>query len=51
VYPRFGPTHDWDVAAGDCVWRDATASGRRPSPIRYNSETLLNDGFVVGVGA
>ncbi len=51
VYPRFGPTHDWDVAAGDCVWRDAAAEGRRASPIRYNGPDLLNHGFVVGVTA
>ncbi len=48
-YPRFGPTHDWDVAAGDCVWRNATASGQRPSPIVYNTPDLLNPGFVIGV--
>ncbi len=51
VYPRFGPTHDWDVAAGDCVWRDAADEGRRPSPIAYNGPDLRNAGFIVGVGA
>lgn len=49
LYPRFGPTHDWDVAAGDCVWRNATASGQRPSTLVYNTEKLLNPGFVIGV--
>ena len=49
VYPRFGPTHDWDVAAGDCVWRNASAHGERPSPIVYNTPDLLNPGFVIGV--
>jgi 3'(2'), 5'-bisphosphate nucleotidase len=49
LYPRFGPTHDWDVAAGDCVWRNAIADGQRPSPIVYNTENLLNPGFVIGV--
>ena len=49
VYPRFGPTMEWDVAAGDCVWRQAAASGERPSPLVYNTPTLKNSGFVVGV--
>jgi 3'(2'), 5'-bisphosphate nucleotidase len=48
-YPRFGPTHDWDVAAGDCVWRNAILEGQRPSPIVYNTADLLNPGFVIGV--
>ncbi len=48
-YPRFGPTHDWDVAAGDCVWRNAVASGQRASSIVYNTPELLNPGFVIGV--
>lgn len=48
-YPRFGPTHDWDVAAGDCVWRNAILEGQRPSPIVYNTPDLLNPGFVIGV--
>ena len=49
VYPRLGPTSEWDVAAGDCVWRNAVEVGRRPSPLRYNTPTLLNKGFVIGV--
>jgi 3'(2'), 5'-bisphosphate nucleotidase len=49
LYPRFGPTHDWDVAAGDCVWRNAAESGQRPSSIVYNTPELLNPGFVIGV--
>ncbi|HEY2805818.1 MAG TPA: 3'(2'),5'-bisphosphate nucleotidase CysQ [Gemmatimonadales bacterium] len=50
-YPRFGPTHDWDVAAGDCVWRNAVPEGaaERASPIVYNTPDLLNPGFVIGV--
>ena len=49
LYPRFGPTHDWDVAAGDCVWRNAAMTGQRPSSIVYNTPELLNPGFVIGV--
>ena len=50
-YPRFGPTMEWDVAAGDCVWRNAAAGGERPSPLVYNTPTLRNDGFVIGEAA
>ena len=49
VYPRFGPTHDWDVAAGDAVWRYASRGEPRPSTIVYNTPDLLNPGFVIGV--
>lgn len=51
LYPRFGPTMEWDVAAGDCVWRQAAASGERTSPLVYNTPALKNSGFVVGVAA
>lgn len=48
-YIRLGPTMEWDVAAGDCVFRWATRSGTpHPSPLTYNKPTLKNDGFVVG---
>jgi len=48
-YPRLGPTWEWDTAAGDCVWRDSSATGRRASPLRYNTPTLKNPSFVIGV--
>ena len=47
-YPRFGPTMEWDVAAGDCVWRYASPNGERPSPLAYNTPALRNSGFVIG---
>lgn len=47
-YPRFGPTMEWDVAAGDCVYRNASSHGERPSPLRYNTADLRNTGFVIG---
>jgi len=50
-YPRFGPTMEWDVAAGDCVYRNASANGERPSPLVYNTPTLRNGPFVIGVTA
>lgn len=48
VYVRLGPTMEWDVAAGDAVWRWASDGAPHPSPFTYNSRTLRNDGFVVG---
>jgi 3'(2'), 5'-bisphosphate nucleotidase len=48
LYPRFGPTMEWDVAAGDCIWRDAALTGRNPSPLRYNTPDLRNASFVIG---
>ena len=51
LYPRFGRTHEWDVAAGDCIWRYAARQGERPSPLTYNTPSLTNDGFVIGVAA
>jgi len=47
-YPRLGPTWEWDTAAGDCVWRDSVAEGRRASPLRYNTPELKNPSFVIG---
>lgn len=50
VYPRLGPTMEWDTAAADAVAREA---GRRVldwetrEPLRYNKENLLNPWFVV----
>lgn len=49
VYLRFGPTSEWDTAAGQCVLEQA--GGRVLSlsgdPFTYNRrETLLNDDFI-----
>jgi len=50
VYPRFGPTSEWDTAAGQCVLEAAggqllaAGSGK---PFRYNQrESLLNGDFI-----
>jgi 3'(2'), 5'-bisphosphate nucleotidase len=49
LYPRFGRTMEWDVAAGDCVYRHSSADGReRPSPLTYNQPTLSSPEFVIG---
>jgi 3'(2'), 5'-bisphosphate nucleotidase len=49
IYPRLGPTMEWDVAAGDCVYRQSGRSGERLSPLRYNKPDLRNTSFVIGL--
>ena len=48
VYPRLGPTMEWDTGAGDAVFRYSSKNGTRYSPIVYNKENMLNDGFIIG---
>jgi len=49
IYPRFGPTMEWDSAAGDCVFRHSGREGERPSPLHYNTRDLRNPPFVMGL--
>jgi 3'(2'), 5'-bisphosphate nucleotidase len=49
VYPRLGPTMEWDVAAGDCIFRQSGRQGERPSPLTYNKPDLRNASFVIGL--
>ena len=49
LYPRLGPTMEWDVGAGDCVFRHSAAGDPHPSPLAYNKESLLNGRFVLGL--
>lgn len=50
VYPRFGPTMEWDTGAAHAV---ATAAGKQVlnaetrEPLDYNKENLLNPFFIV----
>lgn len=49
LYPRMGPTMEWDVAAGDCVFRNSAPDGHeRRSPLTYNKADLRNGPFVLG---
>jgi len=48
VYPRLGPTMEWDTGAGDAVFRYSSRQGSRISPITYNKKNMLNDGFIIG---
>jgi 3'(2'), 5'-bisphosphate nucleotidase len=49
IYPRFGPTMEWDTAAADAIVR---AAGRRVTKhdsdedLPYNKENLLNGWFI-----
>jgi 3'(2'), 5'-bisphosphate nucleotidase len=49
LYPRFGPTSEWDTAAGQCLVEAVGGAvldleGR---PLRYNQrDTLLNGDFI-----
>lgn len=49
LYPRMGPTMEWDVAAGDCVYRNSAREGQHDSPLTYNKPSLKNDGFIIGL--
>jgi 3'(2'), 5'-bisphosphate nucleotidase len=48
VYPRNGPTMEWDTAAGQCILEEAGGSVTdiEGNAIRYNKQVLLNSGFV-----
>lgn len=49
LYPRLGPTMEWDTAAGQAVVEAAggTVCGLDGIPLRYNKQNLLNQFFVV----
>lgn len=49
IYPRLGATMEWDVAAGDCVYRQSGRNGERTSPLTYNKPDLRNPSFVIGL--
>ena len=48
-YPRFGPTSEWDTAAGQAILEGAGGAVLDPRgrPFRYNQrDTLLNGDFI-----
>lgn len=50
VYPRLGPTMEWDTAAGQAVVENANARvviWGTDAPLSYNREDLLNPNFIV----
>jgi 3'(2'), 5'-bisphosphate nucleotidase len=48
VYPRNGPTMEWDTAAAQCILEEAGGSvtDLEGNTIRYNKHVLLNSAFV-----
>lgn len=49
VYPRLGPTMEWDTAAAQAVLEQAggsVISEETQSPLQYNKENLLNPHFI-----
>jgi 3'(2'), 5'-bisphosphate nucleotidase len=49
IYPRLGPTWEWDTGAGHAVVEEAGGSvtDLGGNPIVYNKESLKHEGFVV----
>lgn len=50
IYPRLGPTMEWDTAAGQIIAEEAGAKVVRfdnGQPLTYNKENLLNPYFIV----
>lgn len=53
VYPRFGPTMEWDTAAGQAIVEQAGGEILRADtgePLSYNKEALLNPFFIARGG-
>jgi 3'(2'), 5'-bisphosphate nucleotidase len=48
IYPRSGPTMEWDTAAAHCILVQAGGSvtAEDGTPFRYNKPSLLNTGFL-----
>ena len=54
LYPRIGPTMEWDTAAAQVILEEAGGVMIRldgGGPLRYNKEDLRNPHFVVAYGA
>lgn len=49
IYPRFGPTMEWDTGAGQCVVEQsggAVLELKEKKPLVYNKKELVNPGFL-----
>jgi len=48
IYPRFGPTWEWDTAAAQCIIEQAggEVTTLEMNPLSYNKESLLNPSFL-----
>ena len=50
IYPRLGPTSEWDIGAAQCVVEQAGGNVLEydtKSRLRYNKENILNPFFIV----
>ncbi len=50
IYPRLGPTMEWDTAAGQVIVEQAhggVLDSETCRPLKYNKENLLNPWFIV----
>lgn len=49
IYPRLGPTMEWDTAAGQIIVEEAGGQvvQQGGGPLRYNKEDLRNPNFIV----
>lgn len=50
IYPRFGPTMEWDTAAGHAICRvmgNTILEATTGKPLEYNKKSLLNPNFIV----
>ena len=49
IYPRFGPTMEWDTAAGQCIVEESggVVLDMARKRLTYNKKSLLNSDFIV----
>lgn len=50
VYPRFAPTMEWDIAAGQAIYEaigGKVVQSKTGKPLTYNKEDLTNPHFVI----
>lgn len=49
LYPRLGPTMEWDTAAADAIYRYSCKNREKYSPLTYNKEYFKNPYFLLGL--
>ena len=50
IYPRLGPTSEWDIAAAQCIVEEAggkVLEYQKDTPLIYNKKNILNPFFIV----
>ncbi|MEJ6799465.1 MAG: inositol monophosphatase family protein, partial [Crocinitomicaceae bacterium] len=54
IYPRFAPTMEWDIAAGQAILEalgGTIISTENGQPLNYNKDSLFNPFFVAKTSA